>query len=273
MPIVAAIEFGLAYCGLAIPRAGRVELISDEHGCRKIPCTHLLPKGSCSLDWRPEILSLTRGPILVMLQKLKALAETSAREPVDNVVLALPAFYAHSKRQLISDVAKEAGWNVLRLTSTAVAAVMGLFVDSGRPSIQALTLDAGSTRVDVTVVEALGHLLDVKCVTGRLLPRGKAYDQVGQPPLSTDEVNSAVFNASIQAISQALREADLDKAAVDEIILTGGSTNIARLERVVAEFLGKSPDEIQKPSNAGLRGAAIYAAFLPTHSIFVTCLC
>ncbi len=63
-------------------------------------------------------------------------------------------------------------------------------------------------------------------------------------------------------VEQALRDAKLTKADINEVVLVGGSTRIPAVKRLVRELLGKEPNESVNPDEVVAVGAAIQAAVL-----------
>ncbi len=63
-------------------------------------------------------------------------------------------------------------------------------------------------------------------------------------------------------VENALRDAKLDKAAIDEVVLVGGSTRIPAIQEVVKKILGKAPNQSVNPDEVVAVGAAIQAGVL-----------
>jgi len=63
-------------------------------------------------------------------------------------------------------------------------------------------------------------------------------------------------------VENALRDAKLDKAAIDEVVLVGGSTRIPAVQEVVKRTLGKDPNQSVNPDEVVAVGAAIQAGVL-----------
>jgi molecular chaperone DnaK (HSP70) len=61
---------------------------------------------------------------------------------------------------------------------------------------------------------------------------------------------------------QALRDAQLDPKAIDEIVLVGGSTRVPLVRRQVQEFFGRQPHTEIDPDEAVALGAAVQAGVL-----------
>ena len=63
-------------------------------------------------------------------------------------------------------------------------------------------------------------------------------------------------------VENALRDAKLDKAAIDEVVLVGGSTRIPAVQELVRRILGKEPNQTVNPDEVVAVGAAIQAGVL-----------
>ncbi|MGB5961304.1 MAG: molecular chaperone DnaK [Coleofasciculaceae cyanobacterium] len=63
-------------------------------------------------------------------------------------------------------------------------------------------------------------------------------------------------------VENALRDAKIDKAAIDEVVLVGGSTRIPAVQELVKRVLGKDPNQSVNPDEVVAVGAAIQAGVL-----------
>ncbi len=63
-------------------------------------------------------------------------------------------------------------------------------------------------------------------------------------------------------MENALRDAKLDKAAIDEVVLVGGSIRIPAIQALVEKVLGKKPNQTVNPDEVVAVGAAIQAGVL-----------
>ena len=71
------------------------------------------------------------------------------------------------------------------------------------------------------------------------------------------------FKETIEPVERVLRDGDIDKSAVDEIVLVGGSIRIPKIRKIISEFFGgKTLNETINPDEAVAHGAAIQAAIL-----------
>lgn len=73
------------------------------------------------------------------------------------------------------------------------------------------------------------------------------------------DIIGAVINRTIQSVTQVLADANLDKSAIDEVILVGGSTRMPIIRQTVADFFGKAPLCSQNPDEVVAIGASILA--------------
>ncbi|MEM0962038.1 MAG: molecular chaperone DnaK [Bacteroidota bacterium] len=67
---------------------------------------------------------------------------------------------------------------------------------------------------------------------------------------------------TIPPMQKALSDAGLTKDQIDEVILVGGSTRIPKVEQVVKEFFGKTPNKSVSPEEVVALGAAIQGGVL-----------
>lgn len=63
-------------------------------------------------------------------------------------------------------------------------------------------------------------------------------------------------------VENAVRDAKIDKSAIDEIVLVGGSTRIPAVQELVKRVLGKDPNQSVNPDEVVAVGAAIQAGVL-----------
>jgi molecular chaperone DnaK len=63
-------------------------------------------------------------------------------------------------------------------------------------------------------------------------------------------------------VENAVRDAKLDKSAIDEVVLVGGSTRIPAVKDLVKKVLGKEPNQTVNPDEVVAVGAAIQAGVL-----------
>jgi L1 cell adhesion molecule like protein len=78
-----------------------------------------------------------------------------------------------------------------------------------------------------------------------------------------EELCQDLFRKALESVEKVLRDSNIDKANVHEIVLVGGSTRIPRIVKLVSDFFdGKEPNKGINPDEAVAYGAAVQAAIL-----------
>jgi len=78
-----------------------------------------------------------------------------------------------------------------------------------------------------------------------------------------EELNEDLFRKCMEAVKKCLRDANMDKSAVHDVVLVGGSTRIPRLQQLLQDlFNGKELCKSIDPDEAVAYGAAVQAAIL-----------
>ncbi|TLS24183.1 hypothetical protein PpBr36_08462, partial [Pyricularia pennisetigena] len=78
-----------------------------------------------------------------------------------------------------------------------------------------------------------------------------------------EELNQAAFKGTLEPVTQVLKDAGVDKAAVDEIVLVGGSTRIPKIQKLLSDYFGgKKLEKSINPDEAVAYGAAVQAGIL-----------
>ena len=78
-----------------------------------------------------------------------------------------------------------------------------------------------------------------------------------------EELCADLFRSTMDLVGRVLRDAKIDKGAVNEIVLVGGSTRIPKVQSLLQAFFdGKKLNKSINPDEAVACGAAVHAAFL-----------
>ncbi|KAG5358068.1 Heat shock protein 70 1 [Yarrowia sp. B02] len=78
-----------------------------------------------------------------------------------------------------------------------------------------------------------------------------------------EELCQDLFRGTLDPVEKVLKDAKMDKGAVDEIVLVGGSTRIPKVQKLVSDYFnGKEPNRSINPDEAVAYGAAVQAAIL-----------
>lgn len=78
-----------------------------------------------------------------------------------------------------------------------------------------------------------------------------------------EELCADLFRSTLEPVEKALRDAKMDKAQVNSIVLVGGSTRIPKIQKLLQDFFnGKELNKSINPDEAVAYGAAVQAAIL-----------
>merc|ERR1712231_33627 len=78
-----------------------------------------------------------------------------------------------------------------------------------------------------------------------------------------EELCADLFRGTLEPVEKALRDAKMDKAKIDEIVLVGGSTRIPKIQKLLQDFFnGKELNKSINPDEAVAYGASVQAAIL-----------
>nr|AGQ45967.1 heat shock protein 70 kDa [Diamesa cinerella] len=78
-----------------------------------------------------------------------------------------------------------------------------------------------------------------------------------------EEMNMDLFRSTLEPVERALKDAKMDKGAVHDVVLVGGSTRIPKIQKMLQDFFGgKTLNLSINPDEAVAYGAAVQAAIL-----------
>jgi molecular chaperone DnaK len=113
----------------------------------------------------------------MILQKLKADAESYLGEEVNQAVITVPAYFNDSQRQATKDAGKIAGLEVLRIINEPTAAALAYGLDK-EDDQTILVFDLGGGTFDVSILEIGGGVVEVLATSGDNKLGGDDFDQV-----------------------------------------------------------------------------------------------
>lgn len=121
-------------------------------------------------NYRPEEISA------MILQKLKADAESKLGEKITEAVITVPAYFNDSQRQATKDAGKIAGLDVKRIINEPTAAALAYGFNKQKDE-QIVVFDFGGGTFDVSVLEVADNVVEVKSTDGDSHMGGKDIDQ------------------------------------------------------------------------------------------------
>jgi molecular chaperone DnaK len=112
----------------------------------------------------------------MILQKLKADAESYLGETVTDAVITVPAYFNNAQREATKDAGKIAGLNVLRIINEPTAASLAYGLDKEHDQT-ILVFDLGGGTFDVSVLELGEGVFEVKSTSGDNHLGGDNFDK------------------------------------------------------------------------------------------------
>ncbi|MCL4354970.1 molecular chaperone DnaK [Patescibacteria group bacterium] len=77
-----------------------------------------------------------------------------------------------------------------------------------------------------------------------------------------EQIVDSLIQKTLHPVEQALKDAKVDKAKVDEVIMVGGMTRMPKVVETVTKFFGKEPNKSVNPDEVVAVGAAIQGGVL-----------
>lgn len=113
----------------------------------------------------------------MVLQKLKADAESYLGEKVTEAVITVPAYFSDSQRQATKDAGKIAGMDVKRIINEPTAAALSYGLDNEREQ-KIMVYDLGGGTFDVSIIEIGDGVIEVLATAGDNKLGGDDFDNV-----------------------------------------------------------------------------------------------
>lgn len=113
----------------------------------------------------------------MILQKLKADAESYLGETVSEAVITVPAYFNDAQRQATKDAGKIAGLEVERIVNEPTAAALAYGLDKTDKEEKILVFDLGGGTFDVSILELGDGVFDVLATAGDNKLGGDDFDQ------------------------------------------------------------------------------------------------
>lgn len=112
----------------------------------------------------------------MILQQLKAHAESYLGEPVTEAVITVPAYFTDAQRQATKDAGTIAGLNVQRIINESTSAALAYGIDREEPQ-KIMVYDLGGGTFDVSVLDINGGVIEVLATSGNNRLGGDDFDQ------------------------------------------------------------------------------------------------
>lgn len=200
----------------------------------------------------------------MILQKLKADAESKLGQKVERAVITVPAYFDDSQRKATKDAGAIAGLEVERILNEPTAAALAYGLDKKKDE-QIVVYDFGGGTFDVSVLEVSQDTIEVKATGGDTHLGGDDFDQeIMNWLLAEFKKDSGIDLSNDKLAMQRLKDAgekakkELSSSMETEVnipFITSDASgpkhlnlrmNRAQLEKLVGGYIDKSIDIIKK---------------------------
>ena len=170
----------------------------------------------------------------MILQKLKADAESYIGQPVTEAVITVPAYFTDAQRQATKDAGRIAGLDVKRIINEPTAAALAYGLDKESDQ-KIMVYDLGGGTFDVSVLEIGDGVIEVLATAGNNRLGGDDFDACITKYLVDEFKKTEGIDLSTDKVAmQRLREA-AEKAKVE---LSGVTTSNINLPYITADATG-----------------------------------
>ena len=150
-----------------------------------------------------------------ILKRLKAIAEESLGETVEQAVITVPAYFSDKQRQATKDAGEIAGLEVVRIINEPTAAALAYGLD--REEDQFLVVyDLGGGTFDVSVIEINSGVIEVRATHGNTQLGGDDFDAALVKYIAEDfrQQHGVDLRADRRALARLTRAAEHAKIAL-----------------------------------------------------------
>ena len=179
-------------------------------------------------DYTPQEISA------IILQKLKADAESYLGATVNEAVITVPAYFTDAQRQATKDAGKIAGLDVKRIINEPTAAALAYGADKENDQ-KIMVYDLGGGTFDVSIIEMGDGVQEVLATAGNNRLGGDDFDKrIMDFICATFKSESGIDLSSDKMAMQRVKEA-AEKAKID---LSGMTTAEINLPFITADATG-----------------------------------
>lgn len=154
----------------------------------------------------------------MILQKLKADAESYLGATVTDAVITVPAYFTDSQRQATKDAGQIAGLNVRRIINEPTAAALAYGIDK-ETAQKVMVYDLGGGTFDVSILDINSGVIEVLATTGNNRLGGDDFDSCVVEYLVKEFKRAHRYDltkdpAAMQRVKEAAEKAKIELSAV-----------------------------------------------------------
>ena len=156
----------------------------------------------------------------MILLKLKDAADRYLSDPIDSVIITVPAYFNDSQRQATKDAGSIAGLNVKRIINEPTAASLAYSIDLKKKA-KIIVYDFGGGTIDISVLDVQNGIIKVLATAGNTHLGGNNFDIALTQKLTKEfadehRIDLSRDKAALQRIREAAENAKIELSAVDE---------------------------------------------------------
>lgn len=148
----------------------------------------------------------------MILQKLKADAESYLGEKITEAVITVPAYFTDAQRQATKDAGRIAGLDVKRIVNEPTAAALAYGEDKDKDAQTVMVYDLGGGTFDVSILELSDGVFEVHATRGNNKLGGDDFDNrlidyIAEEFKKENGIDLKADNMSLQRLKEAAEKA------------------------------------------------------------------
>ena len=211
----------------------------------------------------------------MILQKLKADAESYLGTEVKQAVITVPAYFSDSQRQATKDAGRIAGLEVLRIINEPTAASLAFGIDKAEKDQKIMVYDLGGGTFDVSILDIGDGVFEVLATSGNNRLGGDDFDQKIIEYLisefkKSNGIDLSTDKMAMQRLKEAAEKAKIELSGMGQTqinlpFITADSSGPKHLDITLTrakfeELIKDLVDSTMGPVNQALKDAGIEAS-------------
>ena len=228
----------------------------------------------------------------MILQKLKADAESYLGTKVSQAVITVPAYFNDSQRQATKDAGRIAGLEVLRIINEPTAAALAYGMDKEAQDQKIMIYDLGGGTFDVSILDIGDGVFEVLSTSGNTHLGGDDFDNAIINYLvsefkKSNGIDLSTDKMAMQRLKEAAEKAKIELSGMQQTqinlpFITADSTGPkhldvtltrAKFEELIHDLVEQTVEPVNKAlSDAGITAADLHKVLLVGGSTRVPCV-